>query len=301
MATISYQELLAQFEQYLRVERNLATRTRNAYLYDLERFGNALIKAHGGKLPSLAHISADQIRDYLNSLQLDRSYKSTTLARVISSIRAVFDFAVLRGFMEASPAAQIHTPKQPKKLPIYLVAQELVRLLEAPDADAASGPRDRAILAVMAFTGTRLSEVTGINLKDLDLANRAVRVTGKGSKERIIPLNAVVHDALSAYLAVRGASESPALFLNKFGDRMSGRMMENIVRKYALKAGIFKDGISPHKLRHTFATLLHASEVDLIEIQSLMGHANIASTQIYTHTSSAKLRQAVKKLESIGE
>lgn len=297
---ITFHELLAQFEQYLRVERNLSVRTRTAYQYDLTRFGEFLIVLHG-RMPALAAIHTDAIREYLNSLQLDRSYKSTTLARVIASIRAFFDFAVLRGFLDASPATQIHTPKQPKKLPIYLVAPELVRLLEAPEADTPAGLRDRAILSVMAFTGTRLSEVTGINLKDLDLSSRAVRVTGKGSKERIIPLNAVVLEAINRYLNVRLISDSPALFLNKAGKRLTGRSMENIVRKYALKAGIFKDGISPHKLRHTFATLLHSNEVDLIEIQSLMGHANIASTQIYTHTSSAKLRSAVKTLESIGE
>lgn len=298
---ITFTELLAQFEQFLRVERNLATRTRTAYLYDLNRFGAYMIKIHNKRMPALAAIEAEAIRDYLNTLQLDRSYKATTLSRVISSLRAFFDFAVQRGHLQASPTAQLHTPKQPKKLPIYLVAPELVRLLDATDADEPAGLRDRAILTVMALTGTRLSEVTGINLKDLDLTTRCVRVTGKGSKERIIPLNAIVMDAIGNYLKVRAGTDSPALFLNRFGQRMSGRMMENIVRKYALKAGIFKDGISPHKLRHTFATLLHASEVDLIEIQSLMGHANIASTQIYTHTSSAKLRSAVKKLESIGE
>lgn len=298
---VTYLELLAQFEQYLRVERNLAVRTRDAYEYDLGRFGEFLIKTNGGRLPALAAISADLIRDYLNTLQMDRSYKSATLSRVISSIRGLFDFAVLRGCLDASPAAQIHTPKQAKKLPIYLVAQELVRLLEAPDLAEPGGLRDRAILTVMAFTGTRLSEVVGINLKDLDLLNKMVRVTGKGSKERIIPLNAIVLEAIHNYLEARPPSDSPALFLNRFGQRMTGRSMENIVRKHALKAGIFKDGISPHKLRHTFATLLHASEVDLIEIQSLMGHANIASTQIYTHTSSAKLRQAVKKLENIAD
>jgi len=297
---INYFELLNQFEQFLRVERNLAVRTRRAYLYDLTRFQEFLIALHG-KTPAPAAINTDAIREYLNHMQLERSCKSTTLARMIASIRALFDFAAARGHIESSPAAQLHTPKQPKKLPIYLVSQELVRLLEAPAADAPAGRRDRAILAVMAFTGTRLSEVVGINLKDLDLVNRTLRVLGKGSKERLIPLNAVVLETLNQYLNVRWLSDSPALFLNKFAKRLSGRMMENIVRKYALKAGIFKDGVSPHKLRHTFATLLHAHEVDLIEIQSLMGHASISSTQIYTHTSSSKLRQAVKKIENIGD
>jgi site-specific recombinase XerD len=293
---LSYPKLLQEFEQCLRVERNLAVRTRNAYLYDLTRLQEYLILMHG-RMPPVEGISADALREYLNYCQVELGYKSTTLARVISSLRALFDFAVAREFLKTSPSAQLHTPKQPKKLPIYLVHQELARLLEAPDADEPSGLRDRAILTMLAFTGARLSEITGINLRDVDLANRTVRVLGKGSKERLIPLNDNVLAALNAWINGRFLTDSPALFLNKFGKRLTGRSVENIVRKHALKAGIFKAGLSPHKLRHTFATLLHANEVDLIEIKELMGHASIASTQIYTHTSNSKLRAAVRKIE----
>jgi integrase/recombinase XerC len=280
------------------VERNLSDRTRNAYIYDLTRFQEFLTLLHG-RTPPLKTIDAAALREYLNHLQLDRGCKSTTLARVISALRQFFDFAVEREEVAASPAARIRSPKQPQKLPIYLVPQELTRLLQAPPADEPAGLRDRAILTMLAFTGTRLSEIVGVSLSDVDLANRTVRVLGKGNKERIIPLNEIVMRALNEYLDVRLLSDSTALFLNKFGRRMTGRAVEQLVRKHALNAGIFKDGFSPHKLRHTFATLLHASEVDLIEIKSLMGHANIASTQIYTHTSNSRLRAAVKKLENI--
>jgi integrase/recombinase XerC len=294
----NFLDTLRDFEQFLRVERNLSEQTRRAYLYDLTRFQEHLIVLHG-RTPSLEKIQTEAIREYLNHLQIERGYKSTTLARVISSIRGFFDFATDREAIKSSPAARLRTPKQPKKLPVYLVAQEVVRLLEAPPEDKPAGRRDRAILTALVFTGTRLSEVVGINLKDLDLINRTVRVMGKGRKERIIPLNELVCVAINNYLNVRLLSDSPALFLNRFGKRLSGRSVENLVRKHALKAGIFKDGISPHKLRHTFATLLHASDVDLIEIKSLMGHATIASTQIYTHTTNTKLRAAVEKLDSI--
>jgi site-specific recombinase XerD len=298
MAT-NFIELIQQFEQCLRVERNLSERTRRAYLYDLTRFQEFTIVLHG-RMPPLAAIKTDVLREYLNHLQLERGCKSTTLARVIASLRAFFDFALTRGAIEASPAAQLHTPKQPKKLPIYLVPQELARLLEAPDAEKRAGLRDRAILTTLAFTGVRLSEIVGINVRDVDLNNRTVRVFGKGSKERIVPLNELVMEAINDYVGVRDAvSDEKAFFLSRFGRRLTGRSVENIVRKYALRAGIFKDGMSPHKLRHTFATLLHANDVDLIEIKALMGHANIASTQIYTHTSSSQLRAAVKKLEKI--
>jgi site-specific recombinase XerD len=295
----SFIELLGQFEQFLRVERNLSERTRGAYLYDLTRFQEFMIQLHG-RMPAPKAIEAEAIREYLNHLQLEKAYKSTTLARTISSLRTFFNFCVERGQLEKSPAGVIHTPKQPKKLPVYLVHQELVRLLASPDAENPWGLRDRAIMTTLAFTGTRLSELVGINTKDIDLNNRTVRVWGKGNKERIIPLNEIVMEAINKWLNVRLLTDSPAVFVNKFGRRLSGRSVENIVRKYALRAGIFVDGLSPHKLRHTFATLLHANEVDLIEIKALMGHASIASTQIYTHTSNNRLRAAVKKIENLG-
>jgi integrase/recombinase XerC len=293
-----YFDLLTQFEQFMRVERNLSERTRNAYIYDLNRFQEYLARVMG-RVARPGQISTDAIREYLNHLQVELGYKSSTLARVISSIRVFFDFCVDRGAIESSPAARIHTPKQPRKLPIYLVYHELVSLLQAPPEDTPGGLRDRTILTMLAFTGMRLSELTGVNLGDIDLVNRTVRVLGKGNKERIIPLNEIVMQSLNNWLNVRWLSDSNALILNRSGKRLSGRSVENIVRKWALKSGVFKDGISPHKLRHTFATLLHSNDVDLIEIKSLMGHANIASTQIYTHTTHHKLRKAVEKIENL--
>ena len=295
----AYQTLLDQYDQFLRVERNLSERTRRAYRYDLTRFKDYLGRIQG-RTPRVERITADDIRDYLNHLQLELSYKSTTLARTIASMRKFFEFCVLRGEIEQSPAAIIHNPKQAKRLPIYLLQEELVRLLRAPDRSDSMGARDYAILASLAFTGCRLSELVGINVRDLSSQPQAVRVLGKGNKERIIPLNNVAFEAIEGYLAARDPSESPALFLNRFGRRLSGRSVEKIVRKYVLRAGVFKDRISPHKLRHTFATLLHSNDVDLVEIQELLGHASITSTQIYTHTSSSRLRDAVSKLDGLG-
>lgn len=296
---LAFHEILNQYEQFLRVERNLSEKTRRAYLYDLSRFQDFLIQLHG-RMPAVDKITTDAIREYLNHLQLELGYKSTTLARTIASIRKFFEFCVMRGEAESSPAAVIHNPKQPKKLPVYLIQSELERLLTAPDREESSGRRDIAILTTLAFTGCRLSEIVGLNVDHLSLDQRTIRVMGKGSKERMLPLNEVVFGAINEYLDVRGMNGSPALFLNKFGKRLSGRSIENIVRKYVLQTGIFKHRISPHKLRHTFATLLHAKDVDILEIQALLGHASITSTQIYTHTSSSRLRAAVKKLDAIG-
>jgi integrase/recombinase XerC len=293
---LAFSELLVHYEQFLRVEKNLADKTRKAYLYDLTRFQEYMIHLTG-RMPSVGAIKADQIRDYLNHLQVDRGYKSATLGRTIASIRIFFDFCVMREFLTVSPAAHIHNPKQPKKLPIYLVQEELLRLLRGPDRETPRGKRDAAILTTLAFTGCRLSELVGLDVDDLSLTQQSIRVMGKGRKERIIPLNALVLKELNEYLDVRGISDDPALFLNRWRKRLSGRSIENLVRKYVLQSGIFKNKISPHKLRHTFATLLHARDVDILEIQALLGHASVTSTQIYTHTSNSRLRAAVTKLE----
>lgn len=301
---LAYHELLAEYEQFLRVEKNLAQKTRRAYLYDLGRFGEYLVRRHG-RMPRVARIATEDIRHYLNHLQLELAYKSATLARTIASLRQFFAFCVMREQIESSPAAIIHNPKQAKKLPIYLLRDELVRLLRTPDRSTPMGLRDAAILTTLALTGCRLSELVGMNERDLSLSPQAVRVLGKGSKERIIPLNDLVFAAINEWLAQRAGvmkegAQTPALFLNRYGRRLSGRSVENVVRKYVLQAGVFKDRISPHKLRHTFATMLHANDVDLVEIQQLLGHASITSTQIYTHTSSSRLRAAVNKLDTLG-
>jgi site-specific recombinase XerD len=298
MATPRFSKILYDFESFLMVELNLSPGTRRGYVYDIDRFAEYLVVKHS-KTPPLEAITTDNIRSYLERLQERRHLKSTTLARTISSLRRFFEFCVERKYLQISPAAPIHNPKSPKKLPIFLVAKELKSLLAAPDRSDWRGRRDYAILVVLAFTGMRLKEIIGIDLDDLDLAMRHVRVMGKGSRERLIPLNSVVIGALSDYLRERPATPDPALFLGRGGRRIAPRTIEGIVVKYARQAGIFKKGISPHKLRHTFATLLHMKDVDILEIQALLGHSSITSTQIYTHTHSAKLKSAVEKLTDI--
>ncbi|MGI8907780.1 MAG: tyrosine-type recombinase/integrase [Candidatus Sumerlaeaceae bacterium] len=295
--------VMAEFDVYLKVERNLSPSTREAYQFDLQKFKEFLIRAQGAE-PSADKITTQQIKDYLQHLQTNRGYKSTTLSRVIASIRVLFEFCVSQKKLDASPAAYIHNPKLPRKLPIYLVDSELKRLLNAPDPKDVNGCRDFAILVTLGFTGMRRQELVGLNVKSIDLERRSIKVLGKGSKERLIPMNEFVMKALNSYLEVRPATGDPeAVFLNRNGGRLTGRSIVNIVRKYVRKAGIGKDKISPHKLRHTFATLLHMNEVDILEIKSLLGHASITSTQIYTHTNAGKLRTAVDRLNhfSVGE
>jgi len=288
-----------EFDRFLEVERNLSPNTRAAYQYDLQKFKEHLIRTLGQE-PAIGRITSQHIKDYLGYLQGVRGYKSTTLSRAIASIRVFFEYCVQQQYLEASPAAYIHNPKLPRKLPIYLIESELRSLLAQPDPQDVWGCRDFAILVTLGFTGMRRQELVGLELDSLDFERRTIRVVGKGAKERLIPMNPLVMNALICYLDVRPATGDPvAVFLSKSGRRLTGRSIYNIVRKYVKRAGIGKNRISPHKLRHTFATLLHLNEVDLVEIQRLLGHASVTSTQIYTHTNTGKLRSAVDRLSGI--
>lgn len=287
---------MSQFDRYLQVERNLSPATREAYRFDLQKFKEFLIRTKGSE-PALDKVATESIKDYLHYLQSTRCYKSTTLSRVIASIRVLFEFGVMNKMLESSPAAFIHNPKLPKKLPIYLIDSELKKLLSAPGENDLMGKRDFAILVTLGFTGMRRQELVGMDLNSIDLERRTIKVMGKGSKERLIPMNEFVFGAINKYLDMRLITgDAEAVFLNRQGGRLTGRSIVNIVRKYVQIAGIGKEKISPHKLRHTFATLLHMNDVDILEIKSLLGHSSITSTQIYTHTNSNKLRSAVDRL-----
>lgn len=316
MPPTKFSRALYDFEAFLEVEKNLSPRTRRAYIYDLERFADYWI-ARNGANPTLAAITTDDVRQYLEYLRLDKDYKSTTLSRNIASIRVFFDYCVAQGLIEASPALHIHNPKNPRKLPIFLIESELKRLLGAPEEQretrektqgrkrrrdyAHLADRDYAILVTFAFTGVRLRELVGLDMKNLDFERKTILVMGKGAKERMIPINQIVVEALRKWVKVRRAAEGErAVFVNRFGRRISPRGVQMVVDKYVQAAGIDKDKISPHKLRHTFATLLHLNGVDIVEIQALMGHATITSTQIYTHVGNERLESAVRGLESIG-
>jgi integrase/recombinase XerC len=313
-SSIKFSRALYDFEAFLEVEKNLSPRTRRAYVYDLERFADAWIKKHGSN-PTLDRLTTEDIKKYLEDLRMNLHYKSTTLSRVIASIRIFFEYCVEQKLLESSPAAILHNPKNPKRLPIFLVEGEMKRLMATPErmenvgvTDSGSskrkdyeplGTRDYAILVTLGFTGLRLMELVNLGIRDIDFESKFVRVMGKGSKERIVPLNALVISALREWLEIRPASEDDAVFLNRFGKKISTRGVEKLVDKHVQRAGIAKDKISPHKLRHTFATLLHMNGVDILEIQALLGHSSITSTQIYTHASSERLKSAVKKIENI--
>lgn len=296
---MNFDEAVQRYETFLRLERNLAPRTIKAYLYELARMRESL-----GTSPEevgLQDLETDVIRGHLLRLQGDTPLSGATTARTISALKGFFAFCVDQGYLETNPTLVIRSPKRPRRLPIYLIQDEATRLLSDAPGEEWMQMRDRAILTSLLLTGIRLQELVMIDLPSISFEAKTLRVVGKGRKERLIPLNDLVIQRLREYLAIRPSSKSKALFLNKFRNRLSGRSVERMVRQAVIRAGIQQSKITPHKLRHTFATLLHMNEVDIIEIQALLGHANISSTQIYTHTNPRRLRSAVDKLSGLAD
>lgn len=281
-------ELMDEFDAFLTVERNLSELSRKAYKFDVRKFID-FCRERVGESVMTPDVDDRLVKAYVAHCQGAKKYKPATLARAIASLRVFFLFCQRERYIKANPIARVQNPRRPKKMPVYLIDSELKRLLAAPDRTDPIGKRDYAILLTLGVTGVRLRELVGINVGSVDLESQSIKIFGKGAKERIIPINQPARAALREYLAMRERVEpDQPLFLNRFGGRLSGRSVENIVKKYVRLAGIEKRNVSPHKLRHTFATLLHHHNVDLVEIKTLLGHQNLSTTQIYTHTTDRK-------------
>ena len=299
-------ELLPQFLEHLRFERNLSEHTLRNYQSDLEQFHDYLAPAdpNTGKRtePPLAQIDHITVREWLATLHTAQKQKSS-IARKLAALRTFFQFLVREGIVEMNPAKLVATPRLEKKLPKHLSIEEAIKFVETPDLETDLGKRDRAMLELMYATGVRVAELTKLNLGHLDFRNRLIRVTGKRRKERIVPFGEPALAALKLYLEIRdrfldaapiSEREPEALFLNYQGTRITTRSVGRMVEKYIrLCAG--RHDISPHALRHSFATHLLDSGADLRDIQELLGHARLSSTQIYTHVSMEKLIQVYDK------
>ncbi|MEJ7615569.1 MAG: tyrosine recombinase XerC [Pyrinomonadaceae bacterium] len=295
------EHLLAQFFEHLRYERNVSEHTLRNYMIDLSQFYEHLAPADPGTgvrrevgIKQIDHIT---IREWLSSLHTAHK-KKTSVARKLAALRTFFQFLVREGVIEANPAKLVATPRLEKKIPNHLSVEEMIRFIETPDISTDLGRRDRAILELLYGTGMRVSELTKLNLNDLDLKGKLARVMGKRRKQRIVPFGEPALHAMLQYLtAVRNGflqtaplaeRDSQAVFLNYQGTRITTRSVGRMVDKYIeICAGIHN--ISPHSLRHSYATHLLDSGADLRDIQELLGHARISTTQIYTHVSMEKL------------
>ena len=299
-------ELLTQFLDHLRYERNVSEHTLRNYLSDLEQFYDYLAPAdpQTGKRtePDIQQIDHITIREWLATLHTAHK-KKTSVARKLAALRTFFQFLVREGVVELNPAKLVSTPRREKKLPKHLSIEDAIRFIETPDTETDLGQRDRAMLELLYATGVRVSELTKLDLGDIDFKNNLIRVTGKRRKERIVPFGEPAHEALKNYLAVRdrflnhapvSLREPEALFLNYQGTRITTRSVGRMVEKY-IKICAGMHDISPHALRHSFATHLLDSGADLRDIQELLGHARLSTTAIYTHVSMEKLIQVYDK------
>jgi integrase/recombinase XerC len=298
------EKLIEQFLEHLRYERNVSSHTLRNYASDLEQFLDFLAPLKNGKrtLPEITAIDHLTIREWLASLHAAQK-KKASVARKLAALRTFFQFLVREGMLELNPAKLVSTPRLEKRLPKHLSIDEAIRFIESPDPETDLGKRDRAMLELMYATGVRVAELTTLNLGDVDFGNQLVRVTGKRRKQRIVPFGEPAGAAIRDYLAVRdkflfnaaiSKRDEEALFLNYQGTRITTRSVGRMVDKYIrLCAGMHN--ISPHALRHSFATHLLDSGADLRDIQELLGHARLSTTQVYTHVSMEKLVEVYDK------
>lgn len=289
---------LSSFEEFLSSERNYSKHTLKAYLTDLKEFGlvlkdMGLIDPENGDL-DFANLDEIPIRAYISKLYSKN--KKVSISRKIASIRTFFEFLIRRGDMKSNSAKLVPTPKGEKRLPTFLTVDEVIKLVQAPGSNNALESRDRAILELLYSSGLRVSELVSINLGNLDLDAMSVKVLGKGNRERLVPLGSKAFDAIKIYLRQRLGlkPKEDCLFVNSRGGRLTTRSVDRIIKKYAVIAGIPKN-ISPHVLRHTFATHLLGGGADLRAIQEMLGHQSLSTTQRYTHTSVEKLMEIYDK------
>ncbi|MBN1906607.1 MAG: site-specific tyrosine recombinase XerD [Deltaproteobacteria bacterium] len=288
-------DLLDQFLNHLRVERGLSENTVSSYASDLIKYFGylSLIK----RIPLL--VKREDIAEYTGVLKKEKGLSARTIARNISAIKMFYRFLITEGRLTENPARLLDPIKLPGRLPGTLSHEEVDSLLAAPDIKTDLGKRDSAMLELLYATGLRVSELVGLHLVNLNLEPGYVRTVGKGSKERIVPMGDKARDALRLYLAygrrelIRGKN-SPFLFLNSRGASMSRQGFWKIIKKYGIMAGITKR-ITPHSLRHSFATHLLEGGADLRSVQIMLGHSDISTTQIYTHVSRERLKKIHEK------
>ena len=304
--------LIRQFIQFQSAEKNASPHTCRAYLKDLVGFENFL-KGSGMYLSSAGEVEMEKvdrlaIRKYLSFLH--RKNKKSSIARKISTLRSFFRYLVGEQLAMSNPAKSVATPKIEKVLPTALTVDEAFRLMESPrhppKGTSSDGPqkkkttRDCAILELLYSSGLRVGELVTLNSNHLDLDLGIVRVMGKGRKERIVPVGLKAVEALKTYLKERGPLDGgEPLFVNLKGGRLTARSVGRLVKKYSRRSGIFRK-ISPHSLRHTFATHLLDAGADIREIQEMLGHASLSTTQRYTHLSMGKLMEVYDRAHPRG-
>jgi len=299
-ATGAFGPLFDLFLHHLRVERNLAANTVDSYALDLR---NYLRELHSSGIPGPKAIVAEQVQAHLSRLR-EEGLSARSVARHLAAIRTFHRFLIEDGELEQDPAAELTPPKQAQRLPEVLSLAEVDALLAAPDESRPDGRRDRAMIELMYAAGLRVSELCSLRLGDVRRDPGLVRVVGKGDKERIVPVGEVALRKVLAYLEsgrpeLLHGRDSPSLFVTQRGSRMNRVTFWTRLKRYALAAGIQKN-VSPHKLRHSFATHLLQRGADLRAVQAMLGHASIGTTQIYTHLDRTSLKETHRRFHPRG-
>jgi integrase/recombinase XerC len=316
--------IIHKFLDYLKYERRFSEHTAKCYGADLTQYGEFLKGASESDQPDAELISSshheaepatavatqvdlkvdqlllsaqiDSVRSYLSLLN-EKQYSKATIARKLATLRSFYKFLVKRNHVSSNPVVSIRTPKQEKKLPRFLEYEEVKKLLSTPPVNTWLGARDRAILETLYSTGIRVSELVALNMDDIDFLGEVVHVRGKGKKERITPIGSSALQVIQHYMEYRnkraqsnGNFDSKVLFVNKHGRRLSTRSVRRKMDKYLKMSGLDPD-ISPHTLRHSFATHMLNNGADLRSVQELLGHQSLSTTQIYTHLTTTRLKE----------
>ncbi len=310
--------IIQDFLSYLTFEKRFSEHTAKCYGADLKQFGEFISgkseqhiesdtfdpsNAQGGGVATQVHIDqlliavdTPNVRTYLSFLN-EKQYSKSTVARKLATLRSFYKFLIKRGRVTNNPVAPVRTPKQEKKLPKFLEYDEIRRLLETPPMENWLGARDRAIMETLYSTGIRVSELVSLNMDDVDFLGEVVHIRGKGKKERIAPISSSALRVIQHYMEFRNKRsqsnanfDSKVLFVNKHGRRLSTRSVRRKMDKYLKMAGL-DPTISPHTLRHSFATHMLNNGADLRSVQELLGHQSLSTTQVYTHLGTTRLKE----------
>ncbi|CAG0974533.1 Tyrosine recombinase XerD [Geobacteraceae bacterium] len=293
-------QFLDLFLNYLLVEKGLAKNSLDSYGRDMARYLDFL-EERGSSEP--AAVRAVDVADFLAFLK-ERGLAPRSRARALSCVRMFHRFLLVEGYAEANPTTIIEAPKSVAKLPQVLTGREVEALLAAPGSDGSQDVRDRAMLELLYATGLRVSELVSLGMRDVNVTAGYLMAFGKGGKERLVPMGESACAAVSRYLsdarpAMDRSGGNSYLFLTRLGDRMTRQAFWNIIKKRALEAGIRKT-ISPHTLRHSFATHLLENGADLRSVQTMLGHADLSTTQIYTHVTRERLKRVHEEFHPRG-
>ncbi|WP_313559181.1 tyrosine-type recombinase/integrase [Ruminiclostridium cellobioparum] len=302
-----FRETVKEFEYYINIEKNFSTKTSRTYLKNLCDFENYLIDSCkiDPNVFEITQITKDNLKNYIMYLKINRGNKATTINTKISTLKSFYSFLSFKGYIENNIANDIRHQKLPKLLPMYLTYDESESLLLGTKLLSNNPTRDYALMCTYLLTGARLSEIVYLKIDQISFSSKAITLMGKGAKERSVPMVDRVEKALREYLNIntegvvfkpRNPSiDTSYVFLNKYGRPISENGMQELVISLMKKTGVYKKGLSTHKLRHTCFTLLHRSGIDLLRIQRIAGHESIKSTSIYTHLDEKDLYSSMQK------